>query len=74
MAKSVADVACEPLDAEIARLQREIDGLERAKEIVKGNAMAVGTEAAGVAPKARKPRGPNKRKPGLPASETAAVS
>ena len=60
MAKTVNEIACAKLDARIAELQSEIAGLERSKAII--NATDETTEA----PKARKPRGPNKRKRGLP--------
>lgn len=61
-AKSVVDVACEPLDARIAELNREIDGLMNAKELVR-RAHAATTAAE---PKPRRTRGPNKQKRGLP--------
>lgn len=60
-AKSVVDVACEPLDAKIAELMNEIDGLVKAKQlIVKAH------EAVTEQPKTRRTRGPNKQKRGLP--------
>ena len=70
MAKqSIEDVACARLDAKIDALMVEAAALTRAKELIRA-----GSNGEPAAPKPRKPRGPNKRKPGLPASETAAVS
>ena len=61
--KSVVEIACEPLDAEIARLQAEIEGHERSKALIRqAHAATVANQ-----PKVRKPRGPNKRRAGLPA-------
>ena len=59
MRKSAADVACEALDAEIAKHQDRIAGLERSKQIIRASG-----EAGSQQPKPRKAR---KRK-GLPAS------
>ena len=67
MAKSIAEMACAKLDAKIAELQREIDGLERSKDIIRA-----GDEPA-EAPKTRKQRGPNKRR-GLPAGTSDPAS
>ena len=63
------------VEAAIADLDRQIADLERAKEHIV-SAVAFVQQALDsnepTVPKVRKPRGPNKRKPGLPASETAA--
>lgn len=59
--KSVIEMALENIDAQMADLQR-------AKQIIIDSA-----EVPDAAPKVRKPRGKNKSKPGLPATETAGL-
>jgi hypothetical protein len=56
MAKSVTDIAIASINAQIA-------DLNRAKDII---LQAAGDHAEDAAPRARKPRGKNKPKPGLP--------
>lgn len=60
-AKSVVDVACEPIDVKIAELSNEIDGLVRAKQLIMKAHESVTDQ-----PKPRRTRGPNKNKRGLP--------
>lgn len=62
MAKSAADVACEALDAEIAKHQDSIAGLERSKEIIRASG------SAGSAPTGKKRW--RKRKAGLPTEQS----
>ena len=63
MAKSVFDEAIEELDGKIADLQRAKDF------IIAANIRVTSSTQAAPERKPRKPRGPNKRRAGLPASD-----
>lgn len=62
MAKTVNEIACAKLDRRIAVLRDEIDSLERAKVLINAD------EPNAAPAKVRKPRGPNKRRRGMPAT------